>query len=101
VLPKIEAIAATSGGTVCAQFVRCGKAGCRCSRGALHGPYHYLFWREGRTLKKLYVRSADVADVRDLCEKRRELAASAREMTRLAGSDDLLDRMLKKMVKWW
>lgn len=100
-LPKIEAIAATRHSALCAQLVRCGKAGCRCAAGELHGPYHYLFWREGRGLKKLYVRRADVGRVRELCERRQGLTVAPREMTALAGSDSLLDRTLKKMVKWW
>lgn len=69
-------------------------------RGPLHGPYHYLFWREGRSLKKLYVRRADVGRARELCERRQGLTVAAREMARLAGSDSFLDRMLRKMVQW-
>ena len=48
-------------GAVCIQWVRCCQPGCRCARGKLHGPYHYLFWREGGRLRKRYVRLADVA----------------------------------------
>lgn len=29
-------------GTLVAQRRRCGKGGCRCARGELHGPYTYL-----------------------------------------------------------
>lgn len=29
-------------GSVARQGRRCGKAGCRCARGELHGPYTYL-----------------------------------------------------------
>ena len=39
-------------GSVHAQWVTCGKPGCRCSRGHLHGPYLYLFWRERGRLRK-------------------------------------------------
>ena len=42
-------------GTVCAQWVRCGKPGCKCARGKLHGPYYYRFWREDGRLRKVYV----------------------------------------------
>jgi hypothetical protein len=61
-LPKILPAA------VCAQFIRCGKVGCRCASGHLHGPYHYCFWRESEKLKKAYVRKADVGRVRKLCQ---------------------------------
>jgi hypothetical protein len=37
--PKIPALLPT--------LKTCGKASCRCTAGRLHGPYHYLRWREG------------------------------------------------------
>ncbi len=54
------------------QWVRCGKGGCRCSQGALHGPYHYVFWREHGRLRKRYVRAPRVAEVIAECEAERE-----------------------------
>lgn len=50
-------------GSVHAQWVACGKPGCRCTRGKLHGPYFYRFWREDGTLNKAYVPHADLLDV--------------------------------------
>jgi len=47
-LPKTAAL--------CAQWVRCGKPGCRCAGGELHGPYAYVFFRLGGRLRKRYVR---------------------------------------------
>gem|GEM_PF-5077998 len=35
--------------------VRCGKKGCRCREGMLHGPYTYKYWREDGRLRKAYV----------------------------------------------
>ena len=32
-------------GYLIAEYVRCGKPGCRCRRGARHGPYWYLHYR--------------------------------------------------------
>jgi hypothetical protein len=39
------------------EFVRCGKAGCKCvgGQGELHGPYWYAYWREESKLKSRYV----------------------------------------------
>lgn len=37
------------------EFVRCGRKGCRCGKGALHGPYTYKYWREKGRLRKAYV----------------------------------------------
>ena len=36
------------------QGVKCGKPGCKCAAGALHGPYWYEFWREGGKVRKRY-----------------------------------------------
>ena len=63
-------------GVVCAQWVRCGKPGCRCARGQGHLAY-YRFWREGGRLRKCYVRRAELESVRAACaarqRERREL----------------------------
>ena len=59
-------------GSVCVQWVRCGKGGCRCSRGMRHGPYFYRFWREGGRLRKQYVKKADLERVRAACDARRQ-----------------------------
>ena len=58
-------------GAVCAQYVRCGKASCRCTSGTVHGPYYYRFWREDGRLRKAYVKPADLPAVRAACEEER------------------------------
>ena len=45
------------------QFVACGSPGCCCARGALHGPYCYLFWREQGRLRKRYVKPSEAPAV--------------------------------------
>lgn len=67
---------------VCVQWVRCGKPGCRCARGDLHGPYHYLFWREGGRLRKRYARAADAAAVAAACHARRDRERRWRRLVR-------------------
>lgn len=67
-----ETLPKTLPGVVCAQWRKCGKAGCRCARGDLHGPYFARFWRQGGRLRKAYVRKADVEDVRGRCLARRQ-----------------------------
>lgn len=37
------------------KFVRCGKPGCHCNGGQRHGPYAYRQWREGDTVKSVYL----------------------------------------------
>jgi hypothetical protein len=48
-------------GSLHAAFVRCGRAGCRCARGELHGPYWRYQWREHGRTRRRYVRQADAA----------------------------------------
>ena len=69
-------------GTICAQYVRCGRKNCRCARGALHGPYYYRFTREGGQLRKQYIRKAEVEAAQEslATEKRlRQLRRSVAE----------------------
>ena len=43
-------------GSVVKKYKACGKAGCKCTRGELHGPFYYLsFNKEGRT-KMIFIR---------------------------------------------
>ncbi len=67
-------------GALCPQWVRCGKTACRCAHGELHGPYQYLFWREGGRRRKRYVRLADVADVQAALAEWRRLHPPAWRM---------------------
>ena len=34
--------------------VKCGKPGCKCASGHLHGPYWYEYFREGKRVRKRY-----------------------------------------------
>jgi hypothetical protein len=47
-----------SGGWEREEMIRCGKEGCRCARGELHGPYVYRYWREGGKMRSAYVSKA-------------------------------------------
>jgi hypothetical protein len=65
-LPDVEALLR---GALVDQHRRCGKEGCRCTQGQLHGPYTYLTTsratdqRRGRS-RLLYVPAALVERVR-------------------------------------
>jgi hypothetical protein len=37
------------------QGVRCGKEGCKCAAGELHGPYWYAYWSVQGKTKSQYV----------------------------------------------
>ncbi|HLB77507.1 MAG TPA: DUF6788 family protein [Candidatus Dormibacteraeota bacterium] len=47
--------AVTLQGSLVNQTRRCGKEGCRCARGELHGPYVYLSVGRGKGARLLYV----------------------------------------------
>lgn len=49
-------------GLLVSQMRRCGKEGCRCARGELHGPYVYLSISRGSERRLLYV-PAELAEV--------------------------------------
>jgi hypothetical protein len=70
---RLESLPNVLPGTVCRQWVRCGRPDCHCAHGQLHGPYHYRLWREGGRLRKQYVRPRDLARVVAACEARRQL----------------------------
>jgi hypothetical protein len=82
-----ETLLQTLAGVVCPQWKKCGKPGCRCSRGQLHA-YFARFWRENGRLRKAYVRKDNVEDVRRRCLARRraraEWQAATQELREMA-----------------
>lgn len=74
-IPDLEVLIA---GSLQTQRRRCGKEGCRCARGELHGPYLYLSLRADGRARMLYV-PAELAD-----EVRQAVAASAEVQAALA-----------------
>ncbi len=87
-------------GVVCVQWKRCGRLSCKCTQGALHGPYYYRFWRDRGRLRKAYVRRSDVDAVRAACAAERQskraqrwsFAQASKELQRLVA-------VLKEMQK--
>jgi hypothetical protein len=61
-LPDVEGLIS---GAVVEQRRRCGKEGCKCARGELHGPYTYVVLpRDGGRTKTVYVPTGAAAAVR-------------------------------------
>lgn len=83
-------------GAVVAQRVRCGRSNCRCAQGELHGPYHYRYWREGRTRRKAYVRKEEVSTVQDACDAYRTEQRECREIMQESAAEW---RRLKALLK--
>lgn len=59
-------------GCVITEYKRCGRARCRCTRGQLHGPYHYWYGRMLGLTWKRYLKRAEAPRVMALCRLRRE-----------------------------
>lgn len=89
-LPKIQPLP----GAVCVQWRRCGKGNCRCRHGSQHGPYYFLFWREGSTLRKRYIRRGDAERMQEACQSYREQQAQQRR------DRDASKQFLHTMRKW-
>ncbi len=66
-------------GVVCERYHKCGKANCRCTRGALHGPYFRRQWYDGGRLRSAYVRPRDLDAVRKACAAWHREQQEARE----------------------
>src|SRR5260370_9949808 len=62
-VPDLQAVLR---GSLLIQRRRCGKPGCRCTRGELHGPYVYLAVRAGRRNRLLYI-PAELAQAVQRC----------------------------------
>jgi hypothetical protein len=77
-LPDIEA---TLRGALQRQMRRCGKAGCRCADGELHGPYLYLSVRTGARSRLLYVPAEVVDDVARRVEATGRIDAALTEIS--------------------
>ena len=69
-------------GSVHAQYVRCGKPACKCTRGELHGPYFYHFVRVGGRLAKRYLKAHEVEQMRLACTAWREEERARRARSR-------------------
>lgn len=86
-IPDLEVLIA---GSLQTQRRRCGKEGCRCARGELHGPYLYLSLRAGGRTRMLYV-PAELAD-----EVRQAVTAGAGVQAALAGISAINLELLRR-----
>lgn len=90
--------------------IRCGKPNCRCATSAYrHGPYAYLYWRDGRGHpRRRYVRRAEAAEVREVIrlrqaidrERRQALAQSVAYLRELRIRVRELERIGKDRGLW-
>lgn len=72
-------------GSLHAEWVRCGKALCRCMNGGPpHGPYWRRFWRDGERTRKQYVPLAKLGVTQAACDRHQQLHLSRRAFHRMA-----------------
>src|ERR1041384_4468795 len=83
---------------ICQQFRKCGKAGCKCNSGSLHGPYFFYFFRENGKLKKSYIRKAEAQALWENYSQWRQVqkqrAADRRDFTEFCRNLRRLDQLL-------
>ena len=77
-LPDVEA---TVRGALQRQMRRCGKAGCCCAEGELHGPYMYLSVQTGKRSGLLYVPAEVVEEVKRRVEATGRIDAALAEIS--------------------
>src|SRR5262245_46595660 len=96
---RMDPLPKTLPGTVCRQSRRCGKPNCRCADGELHGPYFYRFWREGRKLRKEYIRPERLAEVMKRCTQRQKQQREKQQSWRKWQRTVRLLRQLEQITK--
>jgi hypothetical protein len=78
-LPDVEGLIS---GSVVEQARRCGKEGCRCTRGELHGPYTYVVLpRTAGRARTVYVPAAAAEAVRQGAAISGEVRAALEEIS--------------------
>jgi len=88
---SLPSVAETLRGTQLSQGRRCGKPGCRCAQGDLHGPYSYLsLGRERGRSRLVYVPAALAGIVA------RRVAASARIEAALQEISEINAELLRR-----
>jgi len=77
-------------GSVVKKYKACGKGGCKCTKGELHGPFYYLTYKEEGKTKMIFLRQ-DIWDIslklnenyRTWRSKRAQISKINREILRL------------------
>ena len=88
-------------GCVIAQYRRCSKPRCRCSRPGEppHGPYFFHYWRGEGKARKRYLARGDAPRVAALCDRRRAHRADARTTKRLIRRFDRISSEILELLE--
>lgn len=76
-------IAPTLPGSIQAAYTKCGKAGCRCTKGHLHGPSYRLIYRRRGKATSFYVPPALVSYVQKAIQNRNRLEKLVEELAQI------------------
>ena len=79
-LPELGAVLR---GSLIERHKMCGKAGCRCLKGELHGPYRYLSSKGEEGTELIYVPSAWLAWTSERLENFRRLELALAELSEI------------------
>jgi len=60
-------------GSVVKKYKACGKGGCKCTKGFLHGPFYYLTYKEDKKTKMIFIKKNMWEAVIKLNDNYREL----------------------------
>jgi hypothetical protein len=90
-------------GSIHSQMRRCGRTGCKCERGELHGPYFFRYWRDDGRLRCTYVKRTELQTVRAQCHAWQIQQAKERQerewIHRLMGVGNAYHRRLLEALK--
>ncbi len=87
-------------GSLFTRYAQCGKEGCVCRQGRLHGPYYVLSTRSGGAGGFAYLAGAQARRARDLVGRHREFKQGLRRLRRVNRElVDLLRRYQQTMTR--
>ena len=70
-------------GSLFTRYAQCGKEGCACREGRLHGPYYVLSTRSGGAGGFAYLGGSQARRARDLVARHREFKQGLRRLRRV------------------
>ena len=70
-------------GSLFTRYAQCGKEGCACREGRLHGPYYVLSTRSGGAGGFAYLAGTQARRARDLVARHREFKQGLRRLRRV------------------
>lgn len=53
---------------ISSQYTYCKKGNCKCTKGSPHGPFWYLFFKEGNKVVHRYIPKSKLAQIRQLAD---------------------------------